>query len=201
MDQKNMEIVIASNNVHKIDEIRDKLRPLLDITVHAMKDRCGSMDIEETGKTFEDNALIKARAVHDFCKMAVLADDSGLVVDFLKGEPGVYSARYGGLSSDQERNMLLLSKLEGVPTADRTARFVCVMALCREDGTETVVRGECEGIIAEAPSGSCGFGYDPIFYIPEFECTMAQLSMEQKNRISHRARALDSLHHMLKSLI
>ena len=105
---KNMEIVIASNNVHKIDEIRDKLRPLLDITVHAMKDRCGSMDIEETGKTFEDNALIKARAVHDFCKMAVLADDSGLVVDFLKGEPGVYSARYGGLSSDQERNMLLL---------------------------------------------------------------------------------------------
>lgn len=145
-------------------------------------------DVAETGETYEENALIKAHTLADASRMPALADDSGLEVDALDGAPGVRSARYR-LGSDEVRYRALLRALEGVPYEERTARFRCVAALVLPNGQEFTVEGTIEGVIASAPSGGGGFGYDPVFYLPDLEVTFAELPMDVKNEISHRARA------------
>jgi XTP/dITP diphosphohydrolase len=159
-------------------------------------------DILEDGETFRDNALKKARGICLFSSMPSLADDSGLVIDALGGAPGVYSARYGGEKlTDFDRNILVLSKMKDVPGGKRTARFVCVIAAAFPDGTELISEGSCEGVIAEGMRGDYGFGYDPVFYLPERGKTMAELPLSEKNRISHRAAALESARSMLEKII
>ena len=164
-----------------------------------MKEAGVSADIVEDGKTFEENALIKARAI---CKLAgemVLADDSGLEIDYLNKEPGIYSARYMGEDTSYHiKNKSLIDRLEGVPDEKRTARFVCAIAAVFPDGKELVVRGTVEGIIGYEEKGENGFGYDPIFYLPERGCTTAELSPEEKNSISHRGNALRLMNELLE---
>ena len=164
-----------------------------------MKEAGVSADIVEDGKTFEENALIKARAI---CKLAgemVLADDSGLEIDYLNKEPGIYSARYMGEDTSYHiKNKSLIDRLEGVPEEKRTARFVCAIAAVFPDGKELVVRGTVEGIIGYEEKGENGFGYDPIFYLPERGCTTAELPPEEKNSISHRGNALRLMKELLE---
>ena len=164
-----------------------------------MKEAGVSADIVEDGKTFEENALIKARAI---CKLAgemVLADDSGLEIDYLNKEPGIYSARYMGEDTSYHiKNKSLIDRLEGVPDEKRTARFVCAIAAVFPDGKELVVRGTVEGIIGYEEKGENGFGYDPIFYLPECGCTTAELPPEEKNSISHRGNALRLMKELLE---
>ena len=149
-----------------------------------------STDIKENGTTYAENALLKARGYAAISGLLTLADDSGLEVDALDGAPGIYSARYARRgASDKDRYRLLLSNLKGVPDERRTARFRCVIALVWPNGREELVEGVCEGRITHQPRGENGFGYDPVFYVPEHKCTMAELPAEIKNRISHRARA------------
>lgn len=147
-------------------------------------------EVSETGATFEENAAMKARAYAAQSGLTTLADDSGLEVDALGGEPGVRSARYAGEgATDRERIHYLLDKLAGVPRGERAARFVCVIAIAAPDGEVTLCRGECPGVITVEPEGEHGFGYDPVFYLPALGKTMAQLSMEEKNELSHRGQA------------
>ncbi|MGL4370961.1 MAG: RdgB/HAM1 family non-canonical purine NTP pyrophosphatase [Spirochaetota bacterium] len=195
-----LQIVIASSNSHKIREIRQKFSSNPDISFIPMNDKCPPMEIEETGDTFEENALIKAREVSAVCSAPVLADDSGLEIDALNGEPGIYSARYGNLPDDASRNDCILSKMEKIPDGKRTARFVCVMALCLPDGREFTAAGTCEGSIIREKRGAEGFGYDPIFLVKGDTRTMAELSPEEKNAVSHRALALDNIGFILSSL-
>ena len=155
-----------------------------------------SSEVEETGTTYRENALIKAHALADASGLPTLADDSGLEVDALDGAPGVRSARYR-LGSDEVRYRALLRALDGVPAPERTARFRCVAALVLPGDQEFLTEGVCEGVIATDPSGKEGFGYDPVFYIPERACTLAALSAEDKNRISHRARAAQAMRPVL----
>lgn len=194
-----MEIVVATRNKGKMKEILSFGIPSIVFTSLEQYPAIG--DIEETGSTFKDNALLKARHVCNITGLPALADDSGLVVDALNGEPGVYSARYGNLKTDEERYMLLLKKMNNVPDDSRHARFVCVMALVFPDGREYTEEGVCEGIIVREPAGDNGFGYDPVFYIPELGKTMAQLPLEIKNTISHRARALQKVKSLLETII
>jgi XTP/dITP diphosphohydrolase len=159
-----------------------------------------NLDVEETGTTFEENSLLKAQAACQASGMIAIADDSGLEVDALNGAPGVYSARYGTPDlDDQGRTALLLKNMEG--KEERACRFVSVVTCCFPDGRVLVARGTCEGQVAEAPQGENGFGYDPIFYVPELEKTFAQLSDEEKNARSHRGRALQKLAELLKEQI
>ncbi|ERN52457.1 XTP/dITP diphosphatase [Alkalihalophilus marmarensis] len=151
-------------------------------------------DIEETGKTFAENAVLKAETLAKALNQKVIADDSGLVIDALDGRPGVYSARYAGEEkSDKANNEKVLNEMKDIPSEDRTARFVCTIAVASPGEPTYVVEGTCEGIIALEPAGANGFGYDPIMFLPGFEKTMAQLSPQEKNQISHRARALEKL--------
>lgn len=183
-------IIAATKNRGKLKEIAQLLSDL-PYDVISMTDAGMTDDIDESGATFEENALIKARAVWKVTGETVIADDSGLEVDHLGGAPGVYSARYAGEgATDADRNHKLLSALAGVPADKRSARFVCAEALIFPDGRELVVRGTCEGYIAEEPAGDNGFGYDPLFYVPEFGLTIAQMDAELKNSISHRGNAL-----------
>jgi len=193
-----MRLVVATGNRGKLEEIAQILsRFPFDIV--SMSEAGVTGDIEETGGTFEENALIKARHVWNVTGGIVLADDSGLEVDCLGGAPGVYSARYAGEgASDEDRNRKLLEALEGVPADRRAARFVCAAAVIFPDGSELVARGTCEGLIAFKPEGSNGFGYDPLFYVPAFGMTIAQLDDETKNSISHRGNALRKLANMLE---
>ncbi len=154
-------------------------------------------EVEETGETYLDNALLKARTLATASELPTLADDSGLEVDALEGAPGVRSARYH-LGTDEVRYRALLRALEGVPAAQRGARFRCIAALVLPDGREFHTEGVCEGVIQDAPAGEGGFGYDPVFYIPEQGCTMAELAAEEKNRISHRARAAQAMREILE---
>ncbi len=193
-----MEVVVATRNKGKMKEILSFGIPSVVFT--SLEDYPAIGDIEETGSTFTDNALLKARHVCNATGLPALADDSGLVVDALGGEPGVYSARYGNCATDKERYMLLLQKMIDVPDDKRQARFVCVMALVFPDGREYVEDGVCEGVIARKPAGDNGFGYDPVFYIPELGMTMAQLPMDVKNTISHRARALQKIKRLLEKI-
>jgi XTP/dITP diphosphohydrolase len=195
-----MKIAIASANKHKIEEIKAKTASIRGISIVSARDICEYDNIEETGATFEENALIKAREIVRCSGLPALADDSGIVIDALNGEPGIHSARYGSLDSDEKRNELVLSKMAAVSDNKRTARFVCLMALVLPDGREFLERGECEGIIMKSPRGTLGFGYDPIFYLGEADCTMAELTIEEKNRISHRGIALDKMSRRINEL-
>ncbi|GAW91277.1 XTP/dITP diphosphatase [Calderihabitans maritimus] len=182
-------IVIASKNEGKLREFKELMSDL-PVEILSLKDFSHLPPIEESGQTFEENALIKARAVAQKTGLIAMADDSGLEVDYLRGEPGVRSARFAGEPADDARNIeKLLSLLEGVPLSDRTARFRCVIAIVTARGTEYVTEGVCEGLIALSPEGDKGFGYDPVFYLPQYGKTMAQLDLKTKNLISHRAKA------------
>ena len=191
-------MIFATGNENKMKEIREILGAL-PLEILSMKEAGVSADFVEDGKTFEENALIKARAI---CKLAgemVLADDSGLEIDYLNKEPGIYSARYMGEDTSYHiKNKSLIDRLEGVPEEKRTARFVCAIAAVFPDGKELVVRGTVEGIIGYEEKGENGFGYDPIFYLPERGCTTAELPPEEKNSISHRGNALRLMKELLE---
>ena len=191
-------MIFATGNENKMKEIREILGAL-PLEILSMKEADVSADIVEDGKTFEENALIKARTI---CKLAgemVLADDSGLEIDYLNKEPGIYSARYMGEDTSYHiKNKSLIDRLEGVPDEKRTARFVCAIAAVFPDGKELVVRGTVEGIIGYEEKGENGFGYDPIFYLPERGCTTAELPPEEKNSISHRGNALRLMKELLE---
>lgn len=188
-------VVIASNNAHKIDEIRAAL-DFEGWEFASLKEAGVASDPEENAETFEGNARIKARAAHEVSGRAVLADDSGLEVDALQGEPGVRSARYAGVHGDDAaNNRKLLEKLAEIPDAERTARFVCALVFVDEDGTELTARGTVEGHIGYEEKGTEGFGYDPLFLPDDFggSRTFAEVSQSEKTAISHRGRALNDL--------
>ncbi|MBE7063761.1 MAG: XTP/dITP diphosphatase [Ruminococcaceae bacterium] len=181
-------IVAATGNAGKMKEFR---RILPDYEILSMKEAGFSGDVEENGKTFEENALLKARTVMEATGHAAFADDSGLVVDALDGAPGIYSARYAGEgASDAQLIEKLLKEMQGIPATERGAAFVSVIAYVSPDGEEKTFRGECRGRIDFVPRGENGFGYDPVFLIPEKGKTFGELSADEKNEISHRARAL-----------
>ena len=184
-------IIFATKNNHKMKEIRE----ILDgkgYEILSMTEAGIDIDVVEDGTTFEENALIKSRTIRDYVKDAiVLSDDSGLEVDYLGGKPGIYSARWQGEDTPYSiKNQNLLNMMEGVPEEDRTARFVCALAAAFPDGTDKVVRGTIEGIVGYESAGENGFGYDPIFFVPEYKCTTAEMTPEQKNEVSHRGKAL-----------
>ncbi|MDE7325913.1 MAG: XTP/dITP diphosphatase [Lachnospiraceae bacterium] len=186
-------IIFATGNKGKMKEIREIFKDT-SYMVLSMEEARINADIKEDGTTFEENALIKARAVAGLSGEIAMADDSGLEVDFLDKAPGVYSARFLGEDTSYEiKNQYILDKLKGVGKEQRTARFVCAIAVVFPDGREAVRTACIEGIIADVPAGENGFGYDPIFYVPEFKKTTAELTMEQKNQISHRAKALAAI--------
>lgn len=196
-----MKIVLATGNKNKIKEIKEKFSSLGSLEITSLEELENIPDIEENATTFEGNALIKAETICRLTGSPSMADDSGLVIDALNGEPGVYSARYGGDNlSDNDKNMMVLSKMAVIPEKKRTAAFVCVIAIALPDGRSYTVEGRCSGIIAMEPAGSNGFGYDPIFYIPESGKTMAQLTPDEKNIISHRGKALEKAYEILKEI-
>lgn len=188
-----MKLVLATKNKGKAGEIMEKLSGL-DIEITTLDDYPPFEFPEEDQPTFSGNALMKARVAAFRTGRAALADDSGLEVDALDGRPGIYSARYAGVgATDRENYEKLLTELDGLPPEQRKARFRCVLALVEPGGDEETFEGEFEGMIAERPSGEGGFGYDPVFYVPERKLTVAELTPEEKNSISHRAAALDQL--------
>ncbi len=188
-----MKLVIATGNQDKVKEINEILSGT-DFTAISMKEAGVNPDIIEDGDTFEENALIKAKAVHDLLGGYVMADDSGLCIDYLDGAPGVYSARFCGENSSYEEKFKKINEmLDGAKDEERTAKFVCAIAVVRPDGTNFVVHGEICGLLLKEPVGENGFGYDPIFYVPEFGMTTAQMPLEQKNSISHRGQALKKM--------
>lgn len=192
-------IILASGNQHKLKEIQSILKDFEFELVTMAEAGFGDEEIIEDGDTFEANSLIKAKAVYEKLGLASLADDSGLSVDFLGGAPGVYSARYSGEpKSDQRNNEKLLAALKDVPLDQRTARFVTVITLMFENGDTLVARGEVEGRIGFEPSGSNGFGYDPLFEVPALGKTFAELTESQKNAMSHRGNALIVLKQMIR---
>ncbi len=186
-----MRVFLATTNPGKLRELKRGLAPLG--WTFVTPDELPYTPPEETGMSFEDNALLKAAAAAQQTGLPALADDSGLEVDALGGEPGVYSARYGGFKRDVERNLYLLERLKGVPPEKRTARFVAVLVLAYPDGHVEVYRGETEGRILEAPRGHLGFGYDPLFFVPEAGRTFAEMLPDEKARYSHRGKAIRAL--------
>lgn len=187
-------IIFATGNEDKMKEIRMILSDL-GMEIVSMKQAGVDIDIVEDGMSFEENAEIKARAVSRvLTNDIVLADDSGLEIDYLDKAPGIYSARFAGEDTSYDiKNRILLDRLEGVPDEERTARFVCAVAAVFPDGTTSVVRETIEGKIAHEITGENGFGYDPIFYVPEYGCTTAEMDPEQKNLLSHRGKALRAM--------
>lgn len=192
-------IVFATGNEGKMKEIRLILADL-GMEILSMKEAGANPDICENGKTFGENAEIKARAVWEETGGIVLADDSGLVVDYIGGEPGIYSARYMGEDTSYAvKNQVIIERLKGAQGNERSARFVCNIAAVLPDGSVLHTEKTMEGLIAEEPAGDGGFGYDPILYIPEFGKTSAQLTIEEKNRISHRGKALEAMKEELRA--
>jgi len=188
-----MKLVFATRNRGKLKELRELLAPTRGVELLSLDDLPRVAEIEENGETFADNALIKARGVMQATGLPALADDSGLEVDALGGDPGVRSARYAGQgASDADRVELLLHNLEGVPRERRTARFRCAVAFVdpQDPGLELLHEGSCEGVILERPRGQGGFGYDPVFHVEELGQTFAEAAPEQKNRLSHRGQAM-----------
>lgn len=182
------QILIATKNKHKVEEFSEMLAPL-GYEVKSLYDIEQTFDIEETGTTFEENAYIKAKAIYDVLHIEVISDDSGLCINHLNGAPGVYSARYLGEDTDYEyKNNYIINELKDAK--DRGAQYVCSICHFKSDGTHEIFTGKCEGEIAKQPLGSNGFGYDPIFYYPPFKTTLANVSDEEKNSISHRGEAL-----------
>lgn len=198
-------IIFATANEHKMEEIRMILKDL-DVEILSQKEAGITADVVEDGTTFEENALIKAaeiaraaRNMPGYEDAVVLADDSGLEIDYLNKEPGIYSARYMGEDTSYDiKNQTLIDRLEGVENDRRTARFVCAIAAVFPDGGKTVVRGTMEGMIGYEIKGENGFGYDPIFYLPEYGCTSAQLAPEMKNELSHRGEGLRKMRTILE---
>ena len=183
-------IIFATGNAGKMREIKEILNDI-PYEVVSMKEAGVTADIVEDGTTFEENAVIKAKTIAELTGEIAMADDSGLEVDYLDKAPGIYSARFLGEDTSYDiKNKYLIDKLEGVEGEARSARFVCAIACVWPDGTSKVCRATIEGQLAKEPAGENGFGYDPIFYVPEFGKTTAQLSLEEKNKISHRAKAL-----------
>ena len=181
-------IILASNNKDKVKEVKEILKGY---DIISMKEAGIDVDIEENGTTFEENALIKARAIMKLTGQITMADDSGLEIDYLNKAPGVYSARFMGHDTSYDiKNKALIQKIEGVKGSDRSGRIVCAIAVCFPDGREIVKRGTMEGLIAEEIKGDNGFGYDPIVYLPEYGKTSGELAPEEKNKISHRGKAL-----------
>jgi XTP/dITP diphosphohydrolase len=194
-------IIFATGNEGKMKEIRMLLKDL-DCQVISMKEAGIDTDIIEDGDTFEANAIIKAKAIMEMTGEIVLADDSGLEVDAMDKGPGVYSARFMGEDTSYDiKNNYILDRLKGLKGSDRSARFVCVIACAFPDGRILTTRGEFEGLIGETISGENGFGYDPIFWVPEYGCTSADLSPEVKNEVSHRGKALREMKDKLKDLM
>lgn len=186
-------IIFATGNEGKMREIRMILADM-DVEVYSMKEAGISVDVVEDGMTFEENAVIKAKAIAEYTDAIVLADDSGLEIDYLNGEPGIYSARYMGEDTSYRiKNQNLIDRLAGVPDEKRTARFVCAIAAAFPDGSHVTTKGVMEGRIGYTESGSNGFGYDPIFILPRYGCTTADLDPETKNKESHRGKALRAM--------
>lgn len=195
------EVIIATKNKGKASEFQALLAKK-GVAVKTLLDFPNSPDVEETGSTFAENARLKAETIARFFQAIVIADDSGLSIDALGGKPGVYSARYAGEEKDDEANIAkVLEEMEGIPFEQRTARFHCALAISVPNGSTTIVEGTCEGYITEAPKGENGFGYDPIFYVPQKEKTMAELTKEEKNKISHRAVALVKLEKQWEQIV
>lgn len=194
------QVVIATKNKGKAKDFEALFTPL-GYEVVTMFDVAPDMEIEETGTTFEENAILKAEALAEALQMLVIADDSGLAIDALNGEPGVYSARYAGDHDDEANIIKVLEKLQGVPEEQRTARFCCALAVAGPQLETYTVFGTCEGIILEDKRGTNGFGYDPIFYVPQLQRAMAELSPEEKGAISHRGNAIRKLADVLPTLI
>lgn len=193
------EIIIATKNKGKAREFIEALEPLGYI-VKTLLDYPHLKDIEETGITFEENAILKAEGISKQIGKMIIADDSGLIVDALNGEPGVYSARYAGEEKNDEANIdKVLEKLKGVSDRERTARFYCALAVASPNKKTITVSGTCEGIILHKRKGNNGFGYDPIFFVPELGKTMAELETDEKMKISHRGAALKKLKEILSS--
>ena len=194
-----MKMVLASKNPHKLVEIQ-KIVERFGIQLVLESELGVDIDVEETGTTFEENSLLKAKAVMEATGLPALADDSGIAVDALNGAPGVYSARYGfdDTLDDWGRLQLLLKNTENVPDGQRQAQFVCVITLMTPEGQMIQARGEVHGELLRAPAGTGGFGYDPIFYYPPLGKTLAEVAPEEKNQVSHRARALKVLYEKMK---
>ena len=194
-----MKVVLASKNKHKLVEI-SKITEKFDIELVLQSELGIDIDVEENGTSFEENSFIKAEAVMKASGLPALADDSGIAVDALNGEPGIYSARYGFDDSldDFGRLCLLLKNTEHVPDGERQAQFVCVITMVTPDGKVIQARGEVHGELLRAPAGNGGFGYDPIFYYPPYGKTLAEVSAEEKNQVSHRANALKVFYEKLK---
>ena len=191
-------IILATNNKSKVKEISEMMSGS-DITFVSLTDAGINVEVEETGTTFEENALLKAREICKLSGKPTISDDSGLEIDALDGAPGIYSSRFMGEDTSYDiKNNALIEKLENVADPDRTARFRCCMALVLPDGREFVTEGAMEGIIAREPKGINGFGYDPILFIPEYNRTSAELSSEEKNTISHRGEALRKMIEVIK---
>ena len=191
-------IVLATRNQDKVKEIQELLSGSK-VSIVTLNEFPDAPEVVEDGKTLEENAIKKAKVVSEFTGMPAVADDTGLEVDYLNGEPGVFSSRYSGENATYADNVnKLLEELEGIPWQKRGARFRCVVAFHSNHVTKTV-EGVCEGLIAEQPKGEDGFGYDPVFYVPEYECTFAEMSLELKNQISHRAKAFLKLKTLLQN--
>ena len=194
-----MKVVLASRNPHKLVEI-SRITQKFGMELVLQSELGVDIDVEETGTSFEENSYLKARAVMEATGLPALADDSGIAVDALNGEPGIYSARYGFDESldDWGRLQLLLKNTENVPDGQRQAQFVCVITLVTPEGKVIQARGEVHGELLRAPAGEGGFGYDPIFYYPPFGKSLAEVSAEEKNQVSHRANALRVFYEKLK---
>lgn len=194
-------IIFATGNQGKMKEIRMIMEDL-GIQVVSMKEAGVKADIVEDGKTFEENAVIKAKTIMEMTGEIVMADDSGLEIDYLDGAPGIYSARFMGEDTSYDiKNNALIEKLAGVPDPERTARFVCSIACAFPDGKILTSYGAMEGIIGYEIKGANGFGYDPIFFLPEYGCTSAQITPEQKNELSHRGKALRSMKEKIREIL
>jgi len=194
-------VIIATKNRGKAKEFQHMFAPY-GYEVQTLLDLSHIEDVEETGETFEENAILKAETVAQELGVLVIADDSGLAIDALEGRPGVYSARYAGEEKSDEANMdKVLSELESVEDSDRTARFHCVLAIADPNGETRTVTGTCEGMILQEKRGTNGFGYDPIFYIPTLQKSMAELSQDEKSQISHRGNALKKLKNIISDFI
>ena len=196
-----MKIIFATGNENKLREIR-QITENMGIEIVSMKDAGYYTEVEETGTTFEENAYLKASAIAKKCNLPTLADDAGLEIDYLNKEPGIYSSRFMGEDTPHSvKNAELLRRMEGVPDEKRTARFVCAICFVRPDGSSETVRATMEGRVAYKSAGKNGFGYDPIFFLPERGCTSAELSPEEKNEISHRGKALRMMRDILEKEI
>ena len=193
-----MDIIVATNNQGKVKEIKNILAPH---NVMSQMEIGVDIDVEETGDTFVDNAFLKARAIKPYTQCAIIADDSGLMVDYLNGDPGVYTARYAGENTTPMQGIeKLLKNLEGVPYEGRAAKFVSVIALILPDGREYSFEGECSGYITNILKGENGFGFDPVFYYPPLDKTFAELTDDEKNRVSHRSAAISKLAEFIDNL-